>query len=162
MQPIIIDEADVCRFQANKIIVWLQQRGIIDLNALETQPFPDEERAQLAQLLGASVDRYLELDCVKAMKEHADEVHAKARAVIDKHNGKLPQLVEADDPTPVIEEIIAKNADKVVLVATKPAVLGWFVGQVMKAMAGKANPETVVDILKDKLGLVEAKPWWRV
>ena len=36
---------------------------------------------------------------------------------------------------------------------TKPALLGWFVGQVMKASGGKANPQTVNALLKAKLGI---------
>jgi len=32
-------------------------------------------------------------------------------------------------------------------------MLGWFVGQVMKETAGKANPQTVNELLKAKLGL---------
>jgi aspartyl-tRNA(Asn)/glutamyl-tRNA(Gln) amidotransferase subunit B len=36
---------------------------------------------------------------------------------------------------------------------TKPALIGWFVGQVMKASGGKANPQAVNDLLKTKLGI---------
>jgi aspartyl-tRNA(Asn)/glutamyl-tRNA(Gln) amidotransferase subunit B len=36
---------------------------------------------------------------------------------------------------------------------TKPQALGWFVGQVMKATGGKANPQAVNELLKKKLGL---------
>ena len=32
-------------------------------------------------------------------------------------------------------------------------MIGWFVGQVMKASGGKANPQAVNDRLKEKLGL---------
>jgi aspartyl-tRNA(Asn)/glutamyl-tRNA(Gln) amidotransferase subunit B len=32
-------------------------------------------------------------------------------------------------------------------------MIGWFVGQVMKASGGKANPQAVNDLLKTKLGL---------
>jgi aspartyl-tRNA(Asn)/glutamyl-tRNA(Gln) amidotransferase subunit B len=35
----------------------------------------------------------------------------------------------------------------------KPALIGWFVGQVMKASAGKANPQTVNELLRRKLGV---------
>ena len=35
----------------------------------------------------------------------------------------------------------------------KPKAMGWFVGQVMKAMQGKANPQAVNEILKAKLGV---------
>jgi aspartyl-tRNA(Asn)/glutamyl-tRNA(Gln) amidotransferase subunit B len=51
----------------------------------------------------------------------------------------------------VIDEIVAKNADKAAEVKTKPQALGWFVGQVMKAMGGKANPQAVNELLKKKL-----------
>jgi aspartyl-tRNA(Asn)/glutamyl-tRNA(Gln) amidotransferase subunit B len=32
-------------------------------------------------------------------------------------------------------------------------MLGWFVGQVMKGSGGKANPQAVNALLKDRLGL---------
>jgi aspartyl-tRNA(Asn)/glutamyl-tRNA(Gln) amidotransferase subunit B len=32
-------------------------------------------------------------------------------------------------------------------------MMGWFVGQVMKASGGKANPQAVNELLKTKLGL---------
>jgi aspartyl-tRNA(Asn)/glutamyl-tRNA(Gln) amidotransferase subunit B len=48
---------------------------------------------------------------------------------------------------------MAANPDKVAAVKAKPQAVGWFVGQVMKATGGKANPAAVNDILKAKLGL---------
>jgi len=42
-----------------------------------------------------------------------------------------------------VDEIIAANPDKEEQAKAKPAMLGWFVGQVMKASQGKANPQTV-------------------
>jgi len=53
----------------------------------------------------------------------------------------------------VVDEIIAKNPDKVEQAKAKPALIGWFVGQVMKSSGGKANPQTVNDLLKQKLGI---------
>ena len=38
-------------------------------------------------------------------------------------------------------------------VLAKPTLIGWFVGQAMKASGGKANPQALNDILKKKLGL---------
>jgi aspartyl-tRNA(Asn)/glutamyl-tRNA(Gln) amidotransferase subunit B len=35
----------------------------------------------------------------------------------------------------------------------KPALIGWFVGQAMKASGGKANPQAVNELLKRKLGI---------
>ena len=36
---------------------------------------------------------------------------------------------------------------------TKPNVLGWFVGQVMKASGGKANPQAVNALVKKRIGI---------
>ena len=52
-----------------------------------------------------------------------------------------------------VDEVIAANPDKVEQVKAKPTMLGWFVGQVMKQTGGKANPQAVNDLLKDKLGI---------
>jgi aspartyl-tRNA(Asn)/glutamyl-tRNA(Gln) amidotransferase subunit B len=52
-----------------------------------------------------------------------------------------------------IDEVIAKNPDKVADAKTNPKAIGWFVGQVMKVSGGKANPQVVNDLLKTKLGL---------
>ena len=55
--------------------------------------------------------------------------------------------------------LIAANPDQVAQVKAqaaeghaKPKALGWFVGQAMKASGGKANPQALNQILKDKLG----------
>jgi aspartyl-tRNA(Asn)/glutamyl-tRNA(Gln) amidotransferase subunit B len=53
----------------------------------------------------------------------------------------------------VVDEIVAANPDKVAQAKAKPAMIGWFVGQVMKASGGKANPQAVNDLLKTRLGL---------
>ena len=52
-----------------------------------------------------------------------------------------------------MDEVIAANPDKVEQVKAKPTMLGWFVGQVMKATGGKASPQAVNDLLKQKLGI---------
>ena len=55
-----------------------------------------------------------------------------------------------------IEKVVDDHCgqpDKVVQAKAKPQALGWFVGQVMKASGGKANPQAVNDLLKSKLGL---------
>jgi len=53
----------------------------------------------------------------------------------------------------VVKNIVAANPDKAEQARAKPALLGWFVGQVMKATEGKANPQTVNDLLKATLGI---------
>jgi aspartyl-tRNA(Asn)/glutamyl-tRNA(Gln) amidotransferase subunit B len=65
----------------------------------------------------------------------------------------LKQVTDAGEIERAVDSVIAANADKAATVKTKPAVLGWFVGQVMKATAGKANPQTVNALLRSKLKL---------
>jgi aspartyl-tRNA(Asn)/glutamyl-tRNA(Gln) amidotransferase subunit B len=52
-----------------------------------------------------------------------------------------------------VDEIIAANPDQVEKVKAKPSMAAWFVGQVMKATGGKANPQAVSDLVKAKLGI---------
>jgi aspartyl-tRNA(Asn)/glutamyl-tRNA(Gln) amidotransferase subunit B len=65
----------------------------------------------------------------------------------------LRQLTDTGAITTAIDAIIAANPDKVAAAKAKPAMLGWFVGQVMKATGGKANPQAVNALLKEKLNL---------
>jgi aspartyl-tRNA(Asn)/glutamyl-tRNA(Gln) amidotransferase subunit B len=65
----------------------------------------------------------------------------------------LKQVTDTGAIEKAVDEIIAKNPDKVEQVKAKPTMLGWFVGQVMKASGGKANPQAVSDMLKSKLGI---------
>jgi aspartyl-tRNA(Asn)/glutamyl-tRNA(Gln) amidotransferase subunit B len=64
----------------------------------------------------------------------------------------LAQISDADELGRVIDEIVAANPDPVAEYrAGKERLLGWFVGQAMKATRGKANPQLVSELLKKKL-----------
>ncbi|MBO0763877.1 MAG: Asp-tRNA(Asn)/Glu-tRNA(Gln) amidotransferase subunit GatB [Hyphomicrobiaceae bacterium] len=65
----------------------------------------------------------------------------------------LKQVTDAGAIEKAVDAVIAANPDKVEQAKAKPQAVGWFVGQVMKATGGKANPQTVNDLLKRKLGL---------
>ncbi|MDX2158879.1 MAG: Asp-tRNA(Asn)/Glu-tRNA(Gln) amidotransferase subunit GatB [Hyphomicrobiaceae bacterium] len=65
----------------------------------------------------------------------------------------MRQVTDSGAIEKAIDDIIAKNPDKVDQVKAKPTMLGWFVGQVMKASGGKASPAVVNELLKAKLGI---------
>jgi aspartyl-tRNA(Asn)/glutamyl-tRNA(Gln) amidotransferase subunit B len=65
----------------------------------------------------------------------------------------LRQVSDQSTIERMVDEVIAANVAKANQARTKPAMLGWFVGQVMKASGGKANPQAVNELLKAKLGL---------
>jgi aspartyl-tRNA(Asn)/glutamyl-tRNA(Gln) amidotransferase subunit B len=73
------------------------------------------------------------------------------RAIVEQRGMK--QVTDTGAIETVVDEIVAANPDKVADARTNPKAIGWFVGQVMKASGGKANPQAVNDILKRKLGL---------
>lgn len=65
----------------------------------------------------------------------------------------MKQVTDTGAIEAIVDDIIANNPAQVEKVKDKPGLIGWFVGQVMKASQGKANPQAVNQILKDKLGL---------
>ncbi|GAB2205108.1 Asp-tRNA(Asn)/Glu-tRNA(Gln) amidotransferase subunit GatB [Roseibium sp. ROS1] len=65
----------------------------------------------------------------------------------------MKQVTDLGAIEAIVDEIIAANPDKVQQAIVKPGLLGWFVGQVMKQSQGKANPQAVSDMLKQKIGL---------
>ena len=73
------------------------------------------------------------------------------RAIVDQRGMK--QVTDTAAIEKVVDDIVAKNPDKVADAKSNPKAIGWFVGQVMKSSGGKASPQAVNDILKRKLGL---------
>ena len=71
------------------------------------------------------------------------------RAIVEARG--LKQVTDVGAIEKVVDDIIAKNPDKVEQAKANEKLLGWFVGQVMKASGGKANPQTVNELLKKKL-----------
>jgi aspartyl-tRNA(Asn)/glutamyl-tRNA(Gln) amidotransferase subunit B len=66
---------------------------------------------------------------------------------------QLAQIKDLSEIERLVDDIVAKNADKVADAKANPKAIGWFVGQVMKASGGKANPQAVNDLLKKKIGI---------
>ncbi len=67
----------------------------------------------------------------------------------------LKQVTDTSAIEQAVDAVIAANPDKVEEVKAKPKMASWFVGQVMKRTGGKANPQAVNAILKQRLGLPE-------
>jgi len=63
----------------------------------------------------------------------------------------MKQVVDRSAIEKLVDDIVAKNPDKAEQAKAKPVLIGWFVGQVMKASGGKANPQAVNELLKSKL-----------
>ncbi len=65
----------------------------------------------------------------------------------------MKQVTDTGAIETAVDEIIAANPAQVEKAQANPKLVGWFVGQVMKATGGKANPAAVNQIVSAKLGL---------
>jgi aspartyl-tRNA(Asn)/glutamyl-tRNA(Gln) amidotransferase subunit B len=121
---------------------------------LNKESRPIEQSPISAQQLGAILDMIGEgLISGKIAKDLFEIVWTDGgdpRAVVEARG--LKQVTDVSAIEAVIDRIIADNPDKVAQAQVKPALVGWFVGQVMKASGGKANPQVVNELLKQRLG----------
>ena len=65
----------------------------------------------------------------------------------------LKQVTDLSALEKIVDDIVSKNAGKVADAKANPKAIGSFVGQVMKASGGKADPQAVNDLLKKKIGI---------
>jgi aspartyl-tRNA(Asn)/glutamyl-tRNA(Gln) amidotransferase subunit B len=107
--------------------------------------------AQLGAILDLIADKTISGKIAKDLFEIVWSEGGDPRAIVELRGMKQVTDVGAIEKT--VDEIIAKNPDKVADAKTNPKAIGWFVGQVMKSSGGKASPQAVNDILKKKLGL---------
>ncbi len=135
---------------ANWVTNELLARLAKDDKEIGDSPLPPSQIAGLVELIETQV---ISSKIAKTVFEHMwDEKGILPPAeIVDKHG--LKQVTDTGAIEKAVDDIIAANPDKAAEVATKPQALGWFVGQVMKATQGKANPATVNELLKAKLGL---------
>ena len=77
LQPLQKDATGVIRFKENKIVQFLLDAGPFDLNQLAAMPFEDEDREQLAELIGYSVGGFGELPYV------SDETYGAAEKLAE-------------------------------------------------------------------------------
>jgi len=73
------------------------------------------------------------------------------RALVESRGMK--QVTDLSAIEKVVDDIVAANPDKVEQAKAKPAAIQWFVGQVMKATGGKADPKAVNELLRSRLGV---------
>ena len=65
----------------------------------------------------------------------------------------MRQVTDTGAIEAAVDAVIAANPDKAEQARAKPSMAGWFVGQVMKATGGKANPQSVQQLVRAKLGI---------
>jgi aspartyl-tRNA(Asn)/glutamyl-tRNA(Gln) amidotransferase subunit B len=106
---------------------------------------------QAAELLALVADGTLSGSLAKQVLEVMLETGDDPAKIVEERG--LKQTSDTGAIEAVIAEVMAANADKVAEYrGGKDKLFGFFVGQTMKAMGGKANPGVVNDLLKKALG----------
>ena len=109
------------------------------------------KEAQLGAILDLMAEGTISGKIAKDVFEIVWNEGGDPRAIVETRG--LKQVTDVSALEKLVDEIIAKNPDKVGDAKTNPKAIGWFVGQVMKASGGKANPQAVNDLLKKRLGI---------
>lgn len=138
---------------------WVSQElfGYLNKQGLELDASPVSAEA-LGGLIDLISDQTISGKIAKDVFAKMIETQDTASVIVGREG--LRQVTDTGAIEKVVDEIMAANPDQVAQVQAqkaeghaKPKALGWFVGQIMKASGGKANPQAVNEILKAKLGL---------
>ena len=133
---------------ANWTINDLLGRLAKDGHDIADSPIPPADIAGLVKLIE---DGTVSSKIAKQVFEHMWAGEGAPAAIVEKHG--LVQVTDTGAIEAVVDRLIAANPGQAEAVKAKPQAIGWFVGQVMKEMAGKANPAAVNEILRAKLGV---------
>ncbi len=141
-------QADVAKQASN----WLMSELFGALNKLgkdlSDSPVTPEKGGELLALIG---DGTISGSIAKQVLEIMLETGDGAREIVEREG--LKQESDTGAIEAAVDKVLADNPDKVEAYrGGKDRLFGFFVGQTMKAMQGKANPQVVNDILKQKLG----------
>ena len=133
----------VANWTTNELLARLAKDGL-DIDA---SPIPSDDVAGLVKLLE---DGVISSKIAKEVFEHMWAGEGTPAQIVAARG--LTQVSDTGELETLIDGLIAANPGQAQAVKEKPQAVGWFVGQVMKATGGKANPATVNALLRAKLG----------
>ena len=114
---------------------------------IENSPIFPGAVAELVQLIEEGV---ISSKIAKDVFERMWNGEGSASEIVEKQG--LRQVSDTGELEAIIDRLIAENPGQAAQVKEKPQAIGWFVGKVMKATGGKANPGVINQMLKAKLG----------
>lgn len=136
------DAKEAVKLVTGDFFAMLNRRGA----SIAESPIKAEHLGRLLDLQkDGTISGRIAKDLFAAMEETG-----KDPAVLVEERG-LKQVTDTGAIEAAVKEIVAANPKQVEAYKAKPTMLGWFVGQVMKATGGKANPKIVNEILKKAL-----------
>ena len=124
------------------------QAGALEGKGVEASPVSAAQLGVLIDLIGeGAISGKIAKDLFEILWNEGGD----PRELVESRG--LKQVTDLGAIEAAIDAIIAANRDKVEQAKTKPTLIGWFVGQVMKSTGGKANPQSVNELLRRKLGI---------
>ena len=137
---------------AKKVANWLMGDFFAMLNEkkieLKDSPVSAENLGRLVELVSSNVINGKTAKDVFALMVETGENPEK---IVEEQG--LKQVTDSSEIEKIVDEVIASSpANVAAYQGGKQGLFGWFVGQVMKASRGKANPVVVNELLKKKLG----------
>src|SRR4051794_26763560 len=144
----LADKARDGKLAANWVINELFGRLNKESRDIATSPVSAVQLGAIVDLIGEGT---ISGKIAKDLFEIVWQEGGDPRALVETRGMK--QVTDMGAIEKVVDDIIAANPDKVAQAQAKPQLIGWFVGQVMKSSGGKANPQSVNDLLKSKLGI---------
>ena len=124
--------------------------GVLNKNQLDLVESPISAE-NLGGMLDRIADNTISGKIAKTVFEKMFEGEGTADEIIEREG--LKQVTDMGAIEALVDEALAANPAQVEKAKVNPKLLGFFVGQVMKASQGKANPQAVNDLLRKKLGM---------
>ncbi|MDE2356251.1 MAG: Asp-tRNA(Asn)/Glu-tRNA(Gln) amidotransferase subunit GatB, partial [Alphaproteobacteria bacterium] len=134
----------VANWVTNELAAGLTRDGL----EIEASPVSAVDIADLVRLIEEGV---ISSKIAREVFEHMWAGEGAPSAIVEARG--LRQVSDVGALEALIEALIAANPGQAAAVRAKPQAVGWFVGQVMRETGGKANPGTVNQILRAKLGV---------
>ncbi|MGS2724687.1 Asp-tRNA(Asn)/Glu-tRNA(Gln) amidotransferase subunit GatB [Porticoccus sp. GXU_MW_L64] len=141
---------------AKLVANWMMGEMAARLNT-EEKEFADNPVAaeQLAVLVARISDGTLSNKMARQVFDHLWQGESGVDEIIEKYG--LKQVSDSGAIEALVDEVIANSPQQVDNYikaddAKRPKMLGYFVGQIMKASKGQANPQQVNEVLNKKLG----------
>lgn len=143
----VVKICDDAKLSSNWVTVDLQ--AVLNKQDLEIEQSPISAK-RLGELIARIKDQTISSKIAKAVFEVMLESSQSADEIIESQG--LKQVTDSGAIEKLVDEVIASNPEQVEQYrAGKEKVFAFFIGQAMKASRGKANPEQLNALLKQKL-----------
>ena len=141
------DPKTISNWVMDSVLRFVKEEKLDAALKIETWPCPPE---RLGELIGLIQDGTISTTIAKTVYEEMRRTGHSPEEIIESKG--LRQVSDTDTLQAAIAEVLTANPDKVdAYRGGKEKLLGFFVGQVMRATQGKANPQMVNTLLRQKL-----------